>query len=146
MREPFQPMPFFEWKRSTVILVWIVSLAVVAVPAHFAGFLRGATRAGLPAVKPLTHSIYGLAREGQFSEMVTRGLTTQSLADQLHDAERLHGRVVRWRIESTVSRAMGIPFLAHVEVARTSGSFREHLVFSSPMCADGMSSEPSVGR
>lgn len=29
MREPFQPMPYFEWKRSTVILVWVAFLLSV---------------------------------------------------------------------------------------------------------------------
>lgn len=144
MREPFQPMPFFEWKRSTVILCWVATLVIVAIAASMAGFYKGVTRAGLPALTPLTHSIYGLAQTGQFNEMVTRGLTTQQLADQFLAIEHEHGRVLGWQIESTVSGPLGIPLLSTLEVTRTSGTFRESLVFNSPIRADGMSSTPAV--
>ena len=143
MREPFQPMPFFEWKRSTVILVWVASLAALAVPMFMTGFYRGVTRAALPALTPLANSIYGLAQTGQFGELETRGLTTHGVANQFREVEENDGRVLSWEIESKVSRPFGIPLLAYVIVKRESGTYRETLVFNSPIRADALSSEPS---
>ena len=139
-------MPFFEWKRSTVILAWVASLVVLAVPVYWAGFYRGVTRVGLPAVTPLTNSIYGLAQTGQFGEMETRGLTTNEVANQFREVEENDGRVLSWEIESKVSSPLGIPLLAHVTVKRESGTYRETLVFNSPIRADTLSSEPSPSR